>query len=82
MLANSHAVIRQNGMLTFNPAFMDYIVWSIGKRDMLDTTVGDWLKILSAFDSSLQELSDEEIMDVVVLVIYNLRHLDIQATGK
>jgi hypothetical protein len=76
-LAKSGAMGTLDGMPTFKRAFADYLVWTLGKREMLNTTLGDWRVILAAFDPSLQELSNEEIMDIVLLFVYHLKHLQI-----
>lgn len=70
------AVEMRNGVPDFKRAFSDYLIWTLGKRDMLDTTVGDWLAILSAFDPSLRTLSVDDVVDVATLFIYHLRHLE------
>lgn len=69
------AVEVRDGMPTFMPAFTDYVVWTLGKRDMLDTTCNDWRAILGAYDSCLRQVSNDEIMDIVTLFIYYLKNL-------
>ena len=75
-LVKCGAVEMRYGMPDFKPAFADYLIWTLGKRDMLDTTVGDWQASLAAFDPSLKKLSGDEIIDIVSLFIYHLRHLE------
>jgi hypothetical protein len=81
-LVKSGAVGTHDGMPTFKRAFADYLVWTLGKREMLDTTLGDWRAILAAFDPSLQKLSNDEIMDIVLLFVYHLKHLQTPTIRK
>lgn len=78
-LIKAGAVEKSEGMINFTPAFANYLIWTFGTSQILDSTIGDWRAVLAIFDSTLRLLSRDEIVDAVLLFEYYLHHPEIRA---
>jgi hypothetical protein len=78
-LIEAGAVKKSERTINFTPAFAGYLIWTVGTSQMLDSTVGDWRAILGIFNSALGQSSQQEIVDIVLLFEYYLRHPEMPA---
>lgn len=76
-LIKAGAVANDKGIVTFTPQFAGYIIWTVGTSQLLDSSIGDWHNILVMFNPSLGQLSQDEIVDTILLFEYYLHHPDL-----
>lgn len=73
-LLQARAAERRDGELTFTNAFGGYLLCSISYNSTKALTVQGWREILADFESSLADLSTDEIEATMMLLDYYLNH--------
>ena len=78
-LYKAGAVEKSGGTINFTSAFAGYLIWAVGTSQIRDSTIRDWRAILGIFAPALEQFSPQEIVDVVLLFEYYLRHPEMPA---
>ncbi|MEO9363672.1 MAG: hypothetical protein ABI348_07200 [Nitrososphaera sp.] len=73
-LLQAGAAERRDGELTFTNAFGGYLLCSISYNSARAGTLQGWREILADFESSMANLSADEIEATVMLLDYYLNH--------
>lgn len=73
-LMDARAVEKRDGELTFTNSFGGYLLCSISYNSAKAGTIQGWREILADFESSLVNLSADEIEATVMLLDYYMNH--------
>lgn len=76
ILLDAGAAERHGREISFTTAFGSYLVLCFGQNVTKAVILEDWRSALCGFSPSLELLSTEDIMSIVLLLDYHLSHAE------